>query len=229
MPAGAAAGAGVGGFIIGALGGLGAMFFYYRKRKDGMHRGSLDLSSGDEGSNGHLLNATNPYNSVGSQSRGLLSSMGSHSPNPGHPQYHVEPFVMPVATEDGRTNTTSSPATQISRNPSSEPTRQDKVYVVHHDGNAAPVTIYHEDGTEIVELPPRYPEGSAPPLDQRRPTERGHGPGNPMDGRSDVTSRSSETAVPGFLQQQRRPDRPGKQRRPPPNDGPLPPSHGHGQ
>ena len=38
------------------------------------------------------------------------------------------------------------------------------VYVVHHDGGRAPVTVYTADGTEVVELPPRYGEGdSAPP------------------------------------------------------------------
>ncbi len=33
-----------------------------------------------------------------------------------------------------------------------------QVYVVHHDGGRAPVTVYHETGTEVVELPPRYAE-----------------------------------------------------------------------
>ncbi|CAL1696179.1 unnamed protein product [Somion occarium] len=47
------------------------------------------------------------------------------------------------------------------------------VYVVHHDGGRAPVTVYAEDGTEIVELPPRYPEvrrptGTRAPLQERR-------------------------------------------------------------
>lgn len=32
------------------------------------------------------------------------------------------------------------------------------VYVVHHDSQAPPVTIYHEEGTQVVELPPRYPK-----------------------------------------------------------------------
>ncbi|TFK76740.1 hypothetical protein BDN72DRAFT_890554 [Pluteus cervinus] len=33
------------------------------------------------------------------------------------------------------------------------------VYVIHHDGGRAPVTVYHEDGTEVVELPPSYTQG----------------------------------------------------------------------
>lgn len=37
------------------------------------------------------------------------------------------------------------------------------VYVVHHDGGRAPVTVYTADGTEVVELPPRYPTDNGPP------------------------------------------------------------------
>ncbi|KAI0085675.1 hypothetical protein BDY19DRAFT_996576 [Irpex rosettiformis] len=31
-----------------------------------------------------------------------------------------------------------------------------QVFVVHHDGGRAPVTVYTSDGTEVVELPPQY-------------------------------------------------------------------------
>jgi len=44
------------------------------------------------------------------------------------------------------------------------------VYVVHHDGGRAPVTIYHEDGTEVVELPPRYIVGD--PMDDNHPSSQ---------------------------------------------------------
>jgi hypothetical protein len=36
-----------------------------------------------------------------------------------------------------------------------------QVYVVHHDSEAPPVTIYHQQGTQVVELPPRYPPNSS--------------------------------------------------------------------
>lgn len=36
-----------------------------------------------------------------------------------------------------------------------EPNKQ--VYVLHHDSNMAPVTIIHQEGTNVVELPPVYP------------------------------------------------------------------------
>lgn len=35
-----------------------------------------------------------------------------------------------------------------------------QVFVVHHDGGRPPVTVYAADGTEIVELPPRYVESN---------------------------------------------------------------------
>lgn len=32
-----------------------------------------------------------------------------------------------------------------------------QLYVLHHDSNMAPVTILHQEGTNVVELPPVYP------------------------------------------------------------------------
>ena len=34
--------------------------------------------------------------------------------------------------------------------------RPRQVYVLHHDSGLPPVTIYHQEGTEVVELPPRW-------------------------------------------------------------------------
>jgi len=36
------------------------------------------------------------------------------------------------------------------------PRRKSQIYVLHHDGGSPPVTILHEAGTEVVELPPLY-------------------------------------------------------------------------
>ncbi|KAL7416725.1 hypothetical protein BDY24DRAFT_412219 [Mrakia frigida] len=51
------------------------------------------------------------------------------------------------------------------------------VFVVHHDGGGAPVTVFTDEGTEIVELPPSYrnagptiPDSS--PSNSRQPTQR---------------------------------------------------------
>jgi hypothetical protein len=60
------------------------------------------------------------------------------------------------------------------------------VYVVHHDSHAPPVTIYHEEGTQVVELPPRYAGGAG---------EAGPSQGGAYDGvaYSDSRSDASQT------------------------------------
>ncbi|KAF5336834.1 hypothetical protein D9611_003450 [Ephemerocybe angulata] len=220
VPVGAVAGGTVGGLILGAFIGLAGMFLFTRKKIQRLERENLlDLSGGgDYGSGRHSVFGTSTqYHPVPSHSLGLLDSMGSGSnssrtPNSTNVQYQVEPFRMPPPSEDGYLHPASPPPSNIRTN-SSDPNRtENKVYVVHHDGNAAPVTIYHEDGTEIVELPPRYPEGNASP-----PPGAGHSR-SPIDARSDITgtTRTSDSQEPpAFLQQRRRPgDRPGKAPRP---------------
>ena len=86
-------------------------------------------------------------------------------------EYIVEPFAMPSASSDpnspllpGSAPPTAPPpdATSASGSDSQEQAagRRQNVYVVHHDGGRAPVTVYTEEGAEVVELPPRYPASS---------------------------------------------------------------------
>ena len=89
-------------------------------------------------------------------------------------EYIVEPFAMPSASSDpsvpllpGSVPPTASPpdATSASGSDPQEQSatsagRRQNVYVVHHDGGRAPVTVYTEGGAEVVELPPRYPASS---------------------------------------------------------------------
>ena len=72
--------------------------------------------------------------------------------------YQVEPYTVPFeddTLQPGRTPSVSAvtpaPPTEPPPAPSSS-----HVYVVHHDGGRPPVTVYHQDGTEVLELPPRY-------------------------------------------------------------------------
>ena len=94
------------------------------------------------------------------------SSGGLNQFRPGSIQYQIEPFVMP--DENGRAlsdevrSTVTTPPEPVSPPSSSAPQQQSHVYVLHHDSNVPPVTIYHESGTEIVELPPRYPRDTSP-------------------------------------------------------------------
>lgn len=39
---------------------------------------------------------------------------------------------------------------------------QQSVYVIHHDAGGAPITVFHDEGTQVVELPPRYIPDSEP-------------------------------------------------------------------
>jgi len=81
-----------------------------------------------------------------------------------------------------------------------------QVYVVHHDAQTAPVTIYHQEGTQIVELPPRYPAGGSNDVETRSG-------GTPTDSRSDASR--SEVNPSLVLHQARQPGIIMKPQRPP--------------
>jgi hypothetical protein len=166
-----AIGAGVGGILVGLLAGAFGILAFRRSRgsrsrKD--HREDLMRDS---------------QLSSGSQSRempaaGITTDMAAGS---GQLEYIVEPFAMPSGgpasppsdpnaplLQGGNVTspTITSRADAVSTSDSSE--RADpsgrrgtrNVYVVHHDGGRAPVTVYADGGAEVVELPPRYPAGS---------------------------------------------------------------------
>ena len=87
--------------------------------------------------------------------------------------------------------------------PASQPGSSNQVYVVHHDSQTAPVTIYHGDGTRVVELPPSYPPMSSAQSDALSEGRSG------SDGRSDGSRMDSG---PGrlVLHQERQPGLIGK-------------------
>ena len=165
-----AIGAGVGGLVAGLLIGLAATYLFitqsYKKKMLGDRFVDVASSHGspDATTYAHLpqdfhyrvipttSTSGNPTHTSSSPS-GVVQQMGSG----GSLQYHVEPFVMPG--EDGRLVNATRPTGQLPETVSSPtaPQQQSHVYVLHHDSNIPPVTIFHESGTEIVELPPRYP------------------------------------------------------------------------
>ena len=65
------------------------------------------------------------------------------------------------------------------------------VFVVHHDGGGAPVTVFTDAGTEIVELPPSYLNAS--------PTEGPSSSGRPSS--SSASQRRQQTGSPPVLGQ----------------------------
>lgn len=134
-----------------------------------------------------------------------------HRMGPGSTPYQVEPFSMPdeegrrVAGDDGRRipYAPSMPARATSTHESvPRGAAQSQVYVLHHDSQQPPVTIFHQDGTQIVELPPRYPPFS--PSHSETVSE----------GRSASDSRSDGARTDGtealILHQARQPNQPRK-------------------
>ncbi|KAK0451416.1 uncharacterized protein EV420DRAFT_1646166 [Desarmillaria tabescens] len=143
LSTGGAVGVGIGGLVAGSLAGALIAFFFLRRRS---HK-DYSPSSSSLDNLGHVAS----YHPA-------PTSPVRHSPLQ-NGSYQIEPFTMagevrnpelrtsPSTTEFGVVSSTSSPPS----------TRQaGQVYVVHHDGGRAPVTVYHEDGTQVVELPPRY-------------------------------------------------------------------------
>ncbi len=53
-------------------------------------------------------------------------------------------------------STPPPPLPSVQSSAESPNARPRQVYVMHHDSGLPPVTIYHQEGTEVVELPPRW-------------------------------------------------------------------------
>lgn len=180
-------GATVGGVIVGLLAGALGIFTLNRcrsSRNDYQHR--EDLMRDSQSSTSHPQ-SPREVTTAGGRAR----SVGG-----GGLEYIVEPFAMPTASSDpsvpllpGSAPPTASPPDATSASGSdpqeqSAASRRQNVYVVHHDGGRAPVTVYTEEGAEVVELPPRYPAGSTSDPSSRsesettRETHRSRQPGS---------------------------------------------------
>jgi hypothetical protein len=169
-----AIGAGVGGLVIGSLIGVAIAFLLIRRYYEKKMQADLASLNGSHGVTTYsslprdfqyrsipTSGISNPTHTSGSS--GGLNQLRSSSI-----QYHIEPFVMPdengrlaladEARSTGHTVTTHEPVSSPS---AAAHQQQSHVYVLHHDSNVPPVTIYHESGTEIVELPPRYPRDTS--------------------------------------------------------------------
>lgn len=248
---GIAIGSSLAGLGVGlAVGMMSAIAFFHfrgvkRRSTDSLIdlRGSSHLGS-PQGAYSQALSVNSHYQAI-PNSAGLMenslglstntSSFGNRTSGlPSGTQYHIEPFVLPPVTEDGRLRSPTSPthanpsnpsinapppAPETSSRPTSSGRTQNQVYVVHHDGGRAPVTVYTQEGTQVVELPPGYPGGvdehGGPLLNphshaghdtrsEAAPASSGVGSGSSDAGR---TEGSAPAAVepPAFLQQLRRP------------------------
>ncbi|THV06094.1 hypothetical protein K435DRAFT_712148 [Dendrothele bispora CBS 962.96] len=215
-----AIGAGVGGAIGGLLlGGAIAICFLRQRRKKYKTETYMDLAQGSP-THAPFIDPFPHTPGTDSHLSGNASTIGTGAST----GYLVEPFTLPGEPRSPTdTNPRGSGHGHTGSGSDSAPGRNN-VYVVHHDGGRAPITVYHADGTEIVELPPRYIDdstgstsrsGTSDPLgsDSAR-SEMGYNTRQQASTGAEPSSMASPpvgSATPGFLQQQRQPgDRPRK-------------------
>ena len=163
---GAAAGGVVVGLLVGAVGILALRSCRSRRRSNPQPR----KDSSELG---------NPQ---------IAGIIGGGSLGPGGLEYIVEPFSIPGSggsdpsvplLPGGSTSPPSSvpDATSASGSDTGARPGRSNVYVVHHDGGRAPVTVYTSEGAEVVELPPRYAD-NASSSDGRSAIDRRREPGS---------------------------------------------------
>ncbi|KAK7468625.1 hypothetical protein VKT23_003129 [Stygiomarasmius scandens] len=205
-----AIGAGVGGAIGGLLlgGALAIFFFRQRRRSDAVY---MDLAQ--RSPTRAFIDPFPPTPGAGSH----MSGNGSLS-GPGSTGYVVEPFTLPGEPRSPTDSNTRGSGHEHTGSGSESAPGRSNVYVVHHDGGRAPVTVYHADGTEVVELPPRYIDGNtvstygSSTSDPLSGDEMGYsGQQRSSMGVEPSSPAGTATAGPAFLQQQRQPgERPRK-------------------
>ncbi|KAF8641089.1 hypothetical protein AX17_000733 [Amanita inopinata Kibby_2008] len=177
-------GVGVGGAVAGLLVGIGSGSLLARKRRRAHAETFLEFNSGQNSLQDaalHHLNTTSQYSPVPSMpTPEAAASLGTghksynslmHRLTQDSANYHIEPFVMP-SPEDGRQMTAQLPVPSDTTSPAESSTGANQaavgnqlvppgqVYVVHHDGGRPPVTVYHQEGARVIELPPVYDESS---------------------------------------------------------------------
>lgn len=180
---------GGGGLLLGLV--VGALIAWLCLRRSKEKKPAMHLQGDNFGESmvrPAQLPGHDQYIPVPTTSSSRIShSLSRGGPGYGGLGYQVEPFSMP--DEEGRgysvhsqshtsrysggvsmgqhhltyaPEPSSPPPQNIMQPPQSTPaSRPNQVYVVHHDSQSPPVTIYHQDGTNIVELPPRYPPASS--------------------------------------------------------------------
>lgn len=177
-------GAAAGGIVVGLLvGGVGMLAF--RRRSRSAPSRSQARQTNNELGLGH------PHTP---REVSAITSGGNFGP--GGLEYIVEPFSIPGGSSSsdpsvpllpgGGSSPPASAPDATSASGSSAPTDpssgsaggrgsgRTNVYVVHHDGGRAPVTVYTEEGAEVVELPPRYADADSGSgsQDGRSPADR---------------------------------------------------------
>ncbi|KAF7310589.1 hypothetical protein HMN09_00601700 [Mycena chlorophos] len=149
---------GLGGIVLGLFAGIATTLIFRGKRKTEEERALLELDA--DGPGPFPFDASNsapvpthykylPSSHVHGASTNSSPNSSSQRMRRHSTHYHIEPYVPVhenIPSEAVESRTVTSP-TAAGRN----------VYVVHHDAGRPPVTLYPEDGVQVVELPPEYP------------------------------------------------------------------------
>ncbi|KAF8995771.1 hypothetical protein BDQ17DRAFT_1365274 [Cyathus striatus] len=187
-----AIGSGIGGLVVGLFLGALSAFVLLRchRRRDGDSHPSVTVSEmqSHTGVVETFMNRTN-------------NSAFTVEPFLAHPEHGQ----LPPGSPGGASTYTSSAINSTVASSQDRKNNQNAVYVMHHDSGRAPVTVFHEDGTQVVELPPRYPEGASPPHADLLPNSHGSSQGYADDVRSNA-GLSDLSEGPAFLQQHRHPE-----------------------
>ncbi|KAL1754032.1 hypothetical protein FB107DRAFT_291945 [Schizophyllum commune] len=207
---GATAGAGIGGLVLGLVVGLLAAYLGVRHRKaqETSEKGALNLHGDSPSSYAQPTpwidphtpsTAVGPNNTLHNQPKSP-TKQASQRPGAVYPftdqrrdsstalsSLSLSPSSSAFpGTSTGATDSTPRP---LSPADTSRPNGQN-LCVVHHDGGAAPVTVYHGDDTRVVELPPRYVGGiGGEDVGLARVEERRGGAGSDESGQDSFSPR----------------------------------------
>ncbi|KAJ6574736.1 hypothetical protein B0H19DRAFT_610412 [Mycena capillaripes] len=170
MPPVIAVASGIGGLLVGLIAGVASVFIFFRRHKRPRGPPLLDPTGSSRYVDPYLFHSTptTHYEALPSGHPQDPSS-STLSPSPSYmalqqmqregSNYQIEPFTPPGATRH------SLYGSEFEPNHAASATTPEggggHIYVVHHDAGRAPVTVYHQDGTEVVELPPRYAHNSS--------------------------------------------------------------------
>jgi len=146
-------GSSVGGLVLGAIVGIAIASFFARNRYGKVRRNSS-------------TDSIEQAAYIANQERFKRTEAAPHDPVPPGPDirsnmYLVEPFLpesAPPPTSPTQNTMPPAPTSAYSNTQSDGSaggTPQPHVYVVHHDGGGAPVTVF-TGGGDVTELPPSY-------------------------------------------------------------------------
>jgi hypothetical protein len=180
-----AVGSGIGGLvaglIIGLVGALAVLRCFKKNRQGGLLRQDSFESAPSLGAIAPYTTVPHtPYHDRTETTAQTLHGVGSLGRLRTDGSYKVEPFVLPQQQQQPPTSPSAAGRESLGTAPTSDGSTTDpmspdqrkgrpNVYVVHHDGGRAPVTVYTDDGAEVVELPPMYNQESQGASSSSRP------------------------------------------------------------